>query len=574
MTRTNLRAWVSLRRVGQLSILAVVTLICISCGEVYRPVVIPTSTTPPNPASFHAVFAINANAPFNQGTALQIDVAGDTNIGEANMGLNPTHIGILPNNGRLFVASAGSILNPPGPDLVTSFTPASNSSIPTGLGNPVVFSLPPGSQPDFVNTTQTNAVYVANFGTNSVSLLNPITNTVTQTSPVGSQPVAIAETPDGLNVYVVNQGDNTVTDLSPTDLSTIATLSVGTTPIWAVARPDSKRVYVVTQGDGNLYTIHTDTQTVDPTVRSVGGAGANFALYDKIRNRVYVTNPTAGALYVFDVSVDPPAPLTTIMMSAAACPGGCSPVSVTALPDGSRFYVASYQTQASCLDPIIGAGSSCIVPMLTVFDAASFAVKTGLTTSLPKPSPSLSLLSTSQFGAGQYAVPAVASCAPVATYVPGATRFRMFTTASVDGSHVYASICDAGTIADINTSTTTLAQGTNAPDSLITDIIAPFAACSGASCGLVANITGFQIKSNVVTFQATNSFYAGEQVVISGLTTGTYLDGQTLTVLGAGLSGTSFSCSFSNADVSATADSGSAVPLPAPQSPLFLLTGQ
>ena len=98
----------SFRRVGWVAAIALATLLELSCGEVYRPVVIPTTTTPPNPANFHAVFSINANVPFNPGTALQIDVSGDSNIGEAAVGVNPTHAAILPNNSRVFVASAGN----------------------------------------------------------------------------------------------------------------------------------------------------------------------------------------------------------------------------------------------------------------------------------------------------------------------------------------------------------------------------------------------------------------------------------------------------------------------------------
>jgi len=74
-----------------------------------------------------------------------------------------------------------------------------------------------------------------------------------------------------------------------------------------------------------------------------------------------------------------------------------------------------------------------------------------------------------------------------------------------------------------------------------------------------ANITSFAITSNVVTFQAANNFTAGTMVQISGLTTGTYLNGQTLTVLSAGLSGTQFEANFNHQpDVSSTNDSGTA----------------
>src|SRR5208337_3803564 len=131
----------SLRRLGGLLAVALATLLWMSCGEVFRPVVIPTTLTPPNPASFHEVFGINGNAPYNPGTALQIDVSGDSDIGAANMGVNPTHAAILPNYSRVFVASAGSLYLGDS-DLVTAFTPAVDSRTATGLGTLTLFTFP------------------------------------------------------------------------------------------------------------------------------------------------------------------------------------------------------------------------------------------------------------------------------------------------------------------------------------------------------------------------------------------------------------------------------------------------
>jgi hypothetical protein len=214
--------------------------------------------------------------------------------------------------------------------------------------------------------------------------------------------------------------------------------------------------------------------------------------------------------------------------------------------------------------------------MVTVFDALSMTVKQ-VSSSLLSPTQSLSLLTSPQFASAQYAVAPVTSCVPAPTYAPGSTRFRMFAAASADSSHVYVSVCDAATIADINTSSDSISSaGNNTPDILVTNIVPPFGACGAASCSTVASITALSINSNVVTFQAANSFVAGQKVSISGLTstTGAAVNGSTLTVLGTGLSGLQFECSFSGANVSTTADSGAAVPLPPSQNPLFLLTGQ
>ena len=598
----------SLRRVGWFAAMFVAVVFWMSCGEVYRPVVIPIANNPPNPENFHAVFGISTNVAPNPGTALQIDVSGDSNIGQANMGINPTHAAILPNNGRVFVASAGSIVNGAA-DIITSFTPVVAAPTATGLGSPIIFTLPnvgpnqtsaitaisesgdlvtvtlaspiglatvgapivisgvviqgnvqnPGGydgnftissvsgttiqyvnsisglaaasggtatvplpsfcsyQPDFVTTTQTSAVYVANYGvetnstttpnctlasTDSIAALNTSSNAIAHIAylPAASHPILMTETPNAENLYVVNQGDGTspttVMDLSPIDLSTIATIPIGVNPGWIAFRPDGMRVYVVTQGDGQLYTIATDTNTVVST-QSVG-VGANFVLYDKSLNRLYVTSPAAttsasGLLYVFSATGSSPTPMVTpsgnppgalvipAVPPCAAAPSTCSPVmpvSVAALPDGSRFYVASYQTQSPCSDAYAGTGS-CVIPMVTVFDAGSLTIRAASSSYFGA---ELSLLTSPPFGPAtqtqppQYAVPQVSSCVPAAIYSPASKRFRMFATAAADSSHVYVSICDAGAIADISTTTNTVYQATNANDRLVVDLMAPLSA--------------------------------------------------------------------------------------------------
>ena len=604
----------TVRRVGWLAAMFVAIMFWMSCGEVYRPVVIPIANTPPNPQNFHAVFGINNNVAPNPGTALQIDVSGDSNIGQANMGINPTHAAALPNNSRIFVTSAGSTVAGTNgllagyPDIITSFSPA-GSSVASGLGNAVTFTLPntgpnqsspiasivqalstdpdpnlvtvtlanalpqaapggqiiisgvliqgvgvtnPGAyngnfvmlsvsgntityddpitnllpasggaasvplpsycsyQPDFVTTTQTAAVYVANYGvetpaigsgvtpncalstTDSVVALSAVNNTISKIQYLasGSHPVLMAENPNAQSLYVVNQGDGTsatnVLNLSTIDLSTVATIPIGPNPTWIASRPDGQQVYVVTAGDGQLYTIQADNSVTSQGV----GIGANFVLYDKGRNRLYVTSPAAsaggsGLVSVFSATGNSPTQPPTLLASVSVPPvppctvsnSGCGlviPVSVAALPDGSRFYVASYQTQSPCSDPKAGAGS-CIIPMVTVFDAGTFAIRAASSSIFGS---ELSLFSAPPFAAGQYAVPEVTACKPAPVYSPASTRFRLFATAAEDSSHVYVSVCDAGAIASISTTTNTVTQGTNQSDRLVIDLLAPLSAGS------------------------------------------------------------------------------------------------
>ena len=594
----------SVRRVGRLAATVAAMIVWMSCGEVYRPVVIPIENNPPSPANFHAVFGVSTNVAPNPGSAMQIDVSGESKIGAATLGINPTHAAmqVLGNGAsHIIVASAGSVTTG-NADLITQFTPAS-SAFSSGIGSTVTYSLPnvgpnqtsaitaisesgnlvtvtlaspigqatvggpivisgviikdgnvqtlgayngnftitaitgntiqyvnPISglssatggtaivpfptfcsyQPNFVATSQTNAAYVANYGqengancnlasTDSIAALNTGNNTISKIAylPAGSHPILMAETPNTQNLFVVNQGNGTsaatVLNLSPLDLSTMGSVQIGVNPAWIAMRLDGQRVYVLTQGDGQLYTIRPDSTLA--TTQPVG-VGANYVLYEKNLNRLYVTSPASnGLVYIFSATTDAPTPLPTpapnppgaVIVPAAppcvAAPATCGPVipaSVAALPDGSRFYVASYQTQSPCSDRFVGA-VSCIIPMVTVFDAKSLTIRTASSSYFGS---QLSLLSAPPFGpvdinnslAPQYAVAEVTACVPPAIYTPGVTRFRMFATASADSSHVYVSICDAGSIAVISTTTNTVSQGTNQDDRLVIDLQPPFSA--------------------------------------------------------------------------------------------------
>jgi hypothetical protein len=65
------------------------------------------------------------------------------------------------------------------------------------------------------------------------------------------------------------------------------------------------------------------------------------------------------------------------------------------------------------------------------------------------------------------------------------------------------------------------------------------------------SITSFVILSNVVTFQASNSLAAGQTIALSGFTTGTYFNGQNVTVLATGLSSTQFEAAFTHVNAGA-----------------------
>jgi len=392
--------------VGRVWAILVLTLICISCGDTFRPVATPISPPPPEPSSFHYVLVISSNGPSNPGSSTRIDVSGDTNAGVAKLGLGPVHAALLPNAARIFVAN--SLEN-----TVSSYLPTDVTSVTT-------VSLPASAVPVFVHTTQNDAVYVANSGNATVSAVSTSNNVITNTISVGNNPVALAETPDAKKLYVVNQGSDSVTSINTIDKSVNATIPTGTSPVWAVARSDSARVYVLNQGSGTVSSIDTSSEAfTNVTV----GVGANFMLYDKGRNRLYVTNPSAHTLTVLDAAVDPPASVATIDLTAGtspACPVACAPVSVAVLPDGSRAYVVSYIP-----------GSDPLSSQVTVIDTQSYTVRKVI------PLSSVNIDSVNPTGCST-------------------ARFRLFTVAGSDGSRVFVSNCDAGGTKIILTATDSL----------------------------------------------------------------------------------------------------------------------
>ncbi len=589
----------SLRRLGCLAATVFLIVLWSACGQVYRPVVIPCLSsglpncpveTNPQPANFHSVLGIARNIPNYAGSAMQIDVAGDSIVGETststgnspNTGFNPTHGVILSNDSEIFVATAGSVYDK-GVDAIDFFTPVFQAQQATGLGAVGTISLPPLTgqssgivalseagntvtatlsapllanpvsaalvpigtalvisgedipgyngtffissistttvsftdplaglascststtlcavaatasippQPVFLASIETTEMYVANFNSNSVAKIstasNVITNTATTEPPSATStspapnPVSMAEANarQGAKLYIANQGNNTVTSLNSIDLSSNnpttnnVTGFTGVTPVWVVARADGQKVYVVTQGDGQLVTIDTATDAVSSSLPV--GAGANYIFLDPNLNRLYVVNPATATVYVFSntggvdgngVPNDTPVPLSTISFASGSvpCPGGCTPVSVTALLDGSRFYVASYQSACP------GVSGACILPQLTVFNSTSFAVQ------YPS-APTMTLLTWPPFSTNQSGVPPVASCALSPSYTPTSTRFRLFTVASADSSRVYVAMCDAGAVAVINTTgaNTNNPNQPLPPDTLVTTLLTPY----------------------------------------------------------------------------------------------------
>jgi YVTN family beta-propeller protein len=385
----------------------ILMLLCISCGQTYRPVATPIAPNPPSPGFAHVAVVISGNGSAHPGASTSIDVSGDTAISQSTLGLMPVQAALVRNATSVYVVNSGD-------DTVSTFSPS--SAVPV-----ITVSLPAGSKPVFAATTEGATVYIANSGNNTVFAIDTTSNVIEvplSGVPVGVNPVWLAETPNQQYLYSANAGiggvGGSVTSIDPVDRTVSPPIAGATwvSPVSVLARSDSDRVYVLDQGSGLVSAINTGTNAVVSSA-SVG-VGANFMAYDPTRNRLYVANPANNTVTFLDASSDA---LTAVVIPVA------NPVSVAALPDGSRAYIASAS---------VSGGN--VTALVTVINAGDGSVKT----TIP-----------------------VTTAAKICASNPS----ELSTAASADSTRVYVGNCDAGNVAIIQTLNDTLVLQMPAPRS-------------------------------------------------------------------------------------------------------------
>jgi YVTN family beta-propeller protein len=423
------RAGVNLRGVKLASVL-MLALAGLSCGDQFRPVAVPIPLPSPNPAASHFVASLSLNGSLDPGAVSRIDVSGDSVSSVFATGVAPVHAAFLHNGTKIYVANSGE-------DTVS----ASNSSNTTQA---VTISLPQlcdasgcaSSVPVFVNSTENGKMYVANSGNGTVSVINTTSDVVVNTVAVdpafagspgpapnrGANPVALAELPNGSKVYSVNQGSGTVSSISTVDDTVLSMIPIGAPPIWAVASSDSAFVYVL-DTNGTISVIDTLSDTVVPSASASAGAGANYMFFDNVLNRLYVTNPAAATVSIFEVAgkvltANAGSPVAITPAAGSACGSAPQPTSVNVIGDGSRAYVSSFQADPNTVctqATVINSGTGAVSSMIPLSQSTNASAQTGC----------------------------------------GSARFRTFATSSTGGPNsnikVYVSQCDAGAVAVIDT---------------------------------------------------------------------------------------------------------------------------
>lgn len=543
---TGLLPMTTRRRTGS-GVLLLALLVWTGCGDVFRPVANPIPGPPPDPQNFHFAIVASQNAPGNPGSGMQIDVSGDTNVGTVKTGSlgvvppgqGPVHAAILPPSAaRVYVANGMD-------DTVSTFTPA---SIFGSIGAASTITLPQGSDPIFVHSTESQTMYVANKGilsalspicpgTSTVAAINTASEVVTKFICVGPHPTVLAETPNAQKLYSVN-GDGTISSINPVDLSVnppIPSSAFSATPIWAVTSLDNSALFVLDQA-GTLSAFDTfNDKFVAATTPALATPDANFLLLDRHLNRLYATNPRNNTVTVLDAattSVNSAAPRGPQLLATVALPSAATnPVMVTALNDGTQAYVISEQT-------IPSSSPTTLNWQVTAIRTSDNTVVGGQ----PIASGTVDLTSAD----------------PGALNVCSNARFRTAIASSQDSSKVYVTVCDAGTTNIIRTSGNTLVAAVNSPVSayVSSTVTISAVAVSGSSStytyslssgsslrvGMAMNISGMSDSANNGTF------------VIASLGSGTF----TVTNPSA---------------VSATGQAGMGIASPPPQNPVWVVAG-
>ncbi len=290
--RVSRSAAQTLRSASGLALAAAVLVSIAGCGNTYRPVV--SAINPVGPAAQPEKFAVvisstGTAANPTPGLVTFVDFSGDTILITANIGVDPYYL-ILSNTGT------------------TGYTLNSDHTLTT-------------------------------FGI-STSLIQ---SQVLQTTLLpGANPVSIF--PEGASTYVSDPGLNAVSQFTgqPLNLQQELAVPTGFTPIYVAGNAGALRSYVITPstngGPGQVSTIETATNTIDPTPIPVG-RGPVYGVMTADTRRAFIMNQTDGTVSVINVQTN----ALDIVPSGATNPiaVGTSPLWADFAPSRNEMVVAN-----------------------------------------------------------------------------------------------------------------------------------------------------------------------------------------------------------------------------------------
>ncbi len=208
-----------------------------------------------------------------------------------------------------------------------------SSAVTTAAADSVTTTIPVGSQPDAVAVTPDGKqAYIV--ASESVSVVDTATNTVAMTITTGSGPSGVAIARNGKYAYVTNYHGNSVSviDTATNAVTETITLPTDTQPFGVAVTPNGKYAYVTNQANNTVLAIDTATRTVTHTI-TVGESPYGIAITSDGKY-AYVTNNIDNSVSVIDTGTN------TVTKTIAV---GKLPAGVAITPDGLYAYVTNYE---------------------------------------------------------------------------------------------------------------------------------------------------------------------------------------------------------------------------------------
>lgn len=328
------------RRRARLCSLVILSIILAGCSQTFRQIAIPLPTQTGDPAPLNRALFATTDGISRPGAVTFVDVSGDTNVGQVQVGNNPVQIGLTFGGGRAITPNTGD-------NTATSF----QTGITTPTVNATSLPVPPPPIPVFAHSRQNGKFYIALSGLGELGVVDSSLALVKEV-PLGGcvNPVAISQVPNGGLIYVACKGGGGVAVVTPNDniLLPAVTAYSGSTPVWIDTSSDGKYTFVANQGSNTVSVICTSTDiTVCPignkeiTAPGVGGA-PSFLKYDTHSQRVYV----AGAGFVSIIDASGTVPTFALVNASTPTLSFSGNTWVTALQDGTRFYVSDSGAQS------------------------------------------------------------------------------------------------------------------------------------------------------------------------------------------------------------------------------------
>jgi DNA-binding beta-propeller fold protein YncE len=379
------------------AVLAAVALVA-GCGSAYRPAVTPINSS--GPAAQVTSYVVVVSAPgattpginTTPGIATIIDYSGDTVLADAPIGPGPTTFTIDETGSTGYTVNSDSTLS----NFPIAVTGNGSLQAKNVLFSTLSSASQPGPPHPPINMFSPSAgLWTADLGGSYVDYFTGSPQAFKLAIPVAPTPIAIiGPSVTGQYNYAISQNIPNPTGvecnvaanwasepageadaIGTSTYSVSARIPLGKCPVYAVQSPDYRRFFVLNRGDDTVSVINSQTNALDsctpflnqngqtvtchpslPLSTSAGlpqdanedvpnVAGPVYAEYNAATSQLIVADYDGNAITVIDVSLDEYGNDSSTFGTTFTIPVGKSPISVTALADGSRAYAANQTDQ-------------------------------------------------------------------------------------------------------------------------------------------------------------------------------------------------------------------------------------